>query len=122
MVGISGMVAQEAIADVILLEHLESAVSKDIVINPLPIAEVKGWFKKVGKFFTKVLKTVAVVATYAIVAAVTVYNVAVAADESGYKSGSAALKAIFGAGAMIELASTWKRSWKWVGWNDWSRW
>ncbi|MGM1428276.1 hypothetical protein ACS126_03405 [Sphingobacterium lactis] len=123
LVGITGMVALEAIDDVVLLENLEAVVSANLELEEVvPLAETKGLFKKIGKFFTKVVKTVAVVVTYVVVAAVTVYNAAVAATDSGYAAGSAAMKAGMGAGAMINFASTWKKTWNWVGWNDWSRW
>lgn len=123
MVGVTGMVALEAIDDAVLMENLEEMVSASLVFDEsISIVVSKGLFKKIGKFFTKVIKTVAVVVTYVAVAAITVYNAALTITESGYSSGSAAFKTLLGAGAMANLATSWKKSWKWVGWDNWSKW
>lgn len=122
-IGITAMVALEAIDDLVLLENLEAAISENLDLDePVDSPSTKGLFKKIGKFFTKVVKTVAVVVTYVAVTALTIFNTALAVTESGYVSGSAGFKALIGVGTMIELGNTWKKTWNWVGWNDWSRW
>lgn len=122
MISMSLMASVSTLNDLVLMENLDAVVTADIFSVPnVPAVATKGLFGKIGKFFVKVIKSVAVVVASAaviVVGAVVGYIASEAHYSNPSHSGNSEYTALTGALVGVGIvAKNSKKWWGWVGWN-----
>lgn len=110
LLSMSTMVANEQIQDEMLIDNLDD-IASTVLFGSLDqsVVSTKGFFKSIGKFFSKVIKT-----------AIVVVGVAVLAVTAAISSPVA--NVMIGLPLTIQLIRSSKSIYNWVGWNNWSKW
>lgn len=110
LLSINSMIANEQVQDETLIGNLDELISVSLAGTLDPsVIPTKGFFKSIGKFFSKVIKTAIVIVSVVIIGVTAVVSSPVA-------------NIMIGLPLVIQIIRSAKSTYNWVGWNDWSKW